>query len=212
MAAPGGIGANAFDEGTWYHEILEDGLALSYRVRVLRRPSLLGRDGRRRIGARRSRAAHPRRVLRDPARGVGVLSRIACRILVSFPNPPPRTRPKLTRASSRPAIGPTPAAAASQVEEVLHRGTSQFQTVEVVKTVPFGSLLITDGLMQSSEVDEYVYHQSLVHPALTAHPDPKKVFIAGGGEVRFPGKLETQSTRFRPKARSRSIVWDDAML
>ena len=68
---------------------------------------------------------------------------------------------------------------------MLHRGTSKFQTVEVVKTVPFGSLLITDGLMQSSEVDEYVYHQSLVHPALTAHPDPKKVFIAGGGEVRF---------------------------
>lgn len=51
--------------------------------------------------------------------------------------------------------------------------------------MPFGSLLITDGLMQSSEVDEYVYHQSLVHPALTAHPNPKKVFIAGGGEVRF---------------------------
>ena len=34
MAAPGGIGATAFDEGTWYHEILEDGLALSYRVRA----------------------------------------------------------------------------------------------------------------------------------------------------------------------------------
>ena len=45
---------------------------------------------------------------------------------------------------------------------MLHRAP-KFQTVEVVKTVPFGSLLITDGLMQSSEVDEYVYHQSLVH-------------------------------------------------
>ena len=79
---------------------------------------------------------------------------------------------------------------------MLHRGTSKFQTVEVVKTVPFGSLLITDGLMQSSEVDEYVYHQSLVHPALTAHPDPKKVFIAGGGEVRF---RETRIDPFPPK-------------
>ena len=80
---------------------------------------------------------------------------------------------------------------------MLHRGTSQFQTVEVVKTVPFGSLLITDGLMQSSEVDEYVYHQSLVHPALTAHPDPKKVFIAGGGEA-FSGK--TRIDPFSPKS------------
>ena len=54
-----------------------------------------------------------------------------------------------------------------------------------MKTKPFGSLLVTDGLMQSSEDDEYVYHQSLVHPVMTAHPNPKKVFIAGGGEVRF---------------------------
>jgi len=68
---------------------------------------------------------------------------------------------------------------------VLHKGQSEFQTVEVVKTKPFGRLLITDGLMQSSETDEYVYHQSLVHPALAHHPEPKKVFIAGGGEVRF---------------------------
>ena len=29
-----GIGAEAFAEGNWYHELLEDGLALSYRVRV----------------------------------------------------------------------------------------------------------------------------------------------------------------------------------
>ena len=72
-----------------------------------------------------------------------------------------------------------------QVDEVLHKGQSEFQTVEVVKTKPFGRLLITDGLMQSSETDEYVYHQSLVHPALAHHPEPKKVFIAGGGEVRF---------------------------
>lgn len=70
------------------------------------------------------------------------------------------------------------------MDEVLHRGQSAFQTVEVVKTKPFGRLLITDGLMQSSEDDEYVYHQCLVHPALAAHPAPKKVFIAGGGEVR----------------------------
>ena len=87
---------------------------------------------------------------------------------------------------------------------MLHRGTSKFQTVEVVKTVPFGSLLITDGLMQSSEVDEYVYHQSLVHPALTAHPDPKKVFIAGGGEVRF-GKSAN-----RPVPPKRALAIDRA--
>lgn len=65
---------------------------------------------------------------------------------------------------------------------MLYEGASAFQEVEVVRTVPFGSLLITDGLMQSSEHDEYVYHESLVHPGMTAHPCPRRVFIGGGGE------------------------------
>ena len=51
-----------------------------------------------------------------------------------------------------------------------------------MQTTPFGRLLVTDGLMQSSECDEVVYHEALVHPAMTLHENPKRVFIAGGGE------------------------------
>eukprot|EP00239_Pterosperma_sp_CCMP1384_P004285 CAMPEP_0197856242 /NCGR_PEP_ID=MMETSP1438-20131217/28180_1 /TAXON_ID=1461541 /ORGANISM="Pterosperma sp., Strain CCMP1384" /LENGTH=331 /DNA_ID=CAMNT_0043471643 /DNA_START=204 /DNA_END=1199 /DNA_ORIENTATION=+ len=69
-----------------------------------------------------------------------------------------------------------------EVKEVFHRGRSDFQTVEVVDTVPFGKCLITDRLLQSSLGDEAIYHESLVQPAMTAHPNPKKVFIGGGGE------------------------------
>jgi hypothetical protein len=32
-AEPSAYGAETFAEGNWYHELLEDGLALSYRVR-----------------------------------------------------------------------------------------------------------------------------------------------------------------------------------
>eukprot|EP00736_Rhodelphis_marinus_P003340 Rmarinus@m.547 len=59
---------------------------------------------------------------------------------------------------------------------------TKFQDVELVDTHPFGKALLIDGLCQSTEVDEFVYHESLVHPALMAHPNPKTVFIAGGGE------------------------------
>ncbi len=34
--------------------------------------------------------------------------------------------------------------------------------------------------MQSTECDEWVYHELLVHPALLHHPNPKTVFVAGG--------------------------------
>jgi len=36
--------------------------------------------------------------------------------------------------------------------------------------------------MQSSEIDEFIYHEALVQPSLITHPCPETVFIAGGGE------------------------------
>jgi thermospermine synthase len=36
--------------------------------------------------------------------------------------------------------------------------------------------------MQSATTDEFVYHESLVHTAMMSHPNPKRVFIGGGGE------------------------------
>merc|ERR1719491_2588639 len=39
-----------------------------------------------------------------------------------------------------------------------------------------------DGLLQSTQLDEFVYHESLVHPAMLLHKNPKKVYIGGGGE------------------------------
>jgi hypothetical protein len=43
-------------------------------------------------------------------------------------------------------------------------------------------LLLLDGKSQSAEADEFVYHELLVHLALLLHPNPRTVFIAGGGE------------------------------
>jgi spermidine synthase len=54
--------------------------------------------------------------------------------------------------------------------------------VQVLDTFDFGRCLILDGKTQSSEADEFVYHEALVHPALVTHSNPVTVFIAGGGE------------------------------
>jgi thermospermine synthase len=68
------------------------------------------------------------------------------------------------------------------LKSLLHSGQSKFQTVDVVDLEPFGRTLLIDGLIQSCQIDEYVYHESLVHPALLSHPCPKRVYIGGGGE------------------------------
>ncbi len=68
------------------------------------------------------------------------------------------------------------------IEEVLYRGRTKFQSIEIIRTGSFGKCLVLDGKMQSSEVDEFIYHEALVQPAMLTHPCPETVFIAGGGE------------------------------
>lgn len=60
--------------------------------------------------------------------------------------------------------------------------TSKFQVIEVVDTISFGRCLFLDSKIQSAEIDEFIYHEILVHPAMITHPCPRRVFIAGGGE------------------------------
>ncbi len=68
------------------------------------------------------------------------------------------------------------------IEEVLYSGRTEFQSIEIIRTGSFGKCLVLDGKIQSSEVDEFIYHEALVQPALISHPCPETVFIAGGGE------------------------------
>lgn len=66
--------------------------------------------------------------------------------------------------------------------KVLHSTTTRFQQAQIAVTKTFGICLVLDGKIQSGEKDEFIYHESLVHPAMITHPCPENVFIAGGGE------------------------------
>jgi len=68
------------------------------------------------------------------------------------------------------------------IEEVLYTGQTKFQSVEIIRSGAFGKCLVLDGKIQSSEVDEFIYHEALVQPSMITHPSPETVFIAGGGE------------------------------
>ena len=68
------------------------------------------------------------------------------------------------------------------IKQVLYSGRTEFQSVEIVDSTSFGICLVLDGKIQSSECDEFIYHEALVHPAMLSHPNPETVFIAGGGE------------------------------
>ncbi len=64
---------------------------------------------------------------------------------------------------------------------ILHT-TSQFQEIMLAETLGYGKALFLDGVPQSAQLDEHIYHEMLIHPALVACPQPRSVFICGGGE------------------------------
>src|SRR4030066_1869692 len=69
-----------------------------------------------------------------------------------------------------------------RIKRVIYSGRTEFQSIEIVDTGSFGICLVLDGKIQSSERDEFIYHEALVHPSMLGHACPETVFIAGGGE------------------------------
>lgn len=71
---------------------------------------------------------------------------------------------------------------AERVIDVVYQGRTAYQDVTVLDAACFGRSLVLDGKTQSTEADEFVYHEGLVQPSMTVHPEPREVFVAGGGE------------------------------
>jgi spermidine synthase len=68
------------------------------------------------------------------------------------------------------------------IKRTLHSRRTRFQQIDIVETCEYGRMLVLDGKVQSTVRDEYIYHESLVHPVMFAHPNPRNVLIIGGGE------------------------------
>ena len=69
-----------------------------------------------------------------------------------------------------------------RVKETLFSAQSPYQKVEVIDTESFGRVLVIDNVFMTSEYDEFLYHEMLVHPALTTAPSIERVLVIGGGD------------------------------
>jgi spermidine synthase len=59
---------------------------------------------------------------------------------------------------------------------------TRLQKLEIYETPQYGRMLRLGGCNVTSEREEFVYHENLMHPALTAQPAPRKVLILGGSD------------------------------
>src|SRR2546428_12483483 len=84
-------------------------------------------------------------------------------------------------------VGPG-VAQAMQVDAILYDGRSAFQRIQVAASRLFGRMLVLDDAIQTTERDEYTYHEMLVHLPLVTHPSPRRALIIGGGGRGPPGQ------------------------
>ncbi|MDT8405794.1 MAG: polyamine aminopropyltransferase [Methylococcales bacterium] len=69
-----------------------------------------------------------------------------------------------------------------KINAKVHEEQSPFQHIEIYDTESFGFLMVIDGCTMVSTRDNFFYHEMLSHPVLFSHPNPKKVWIIGGGD------------------------------
>jgi len=64
---------------------------------------------------------------------------------------------------------------------IVHAQTTPYQRIVVTQS-PNGFQLWLNGHLQFNSIDEYRYHEALVHPAFAVRPEAKRVLILGGGD------------------------------
>lgn len=69
-----------------------------------------------------------------------------------------------------------------RADRLVGEWQTRYQQMQIYDTPHYGRLFRLDGYNMTSEREEFVYHENLIHPALTAHAAPKKVLIIGGGD------------------------------
>lgn len=70
----------------------------------------------------------------------------------------------------------------AKITQTLHTEKTEFQELAMIDTVEFGRMLVLDGCVMTTIRDEYVYHEMIAHVALSAHPNPQRVLVVGGGD------------------------------
>ncbi|WP_371055482.1 polyamine aminopropyltransferase [Rhodosalinus sp. K401] len=73
-------------------------------------------------------------------------------------------------------------AQALRVERLLYDSETDHQRLQVFENATFGRVLTLDGVVQTTEADNFIYHEMLTHVPILAHGAARRVLIVGGGD------------------------------
>ncbi len=69
-----------------------------------------------------------------------------------------------------------------QVDKLLHEMRTEHQHLVIFENRRMGRVMALDGVIQTSEADEFIYHEMLAHVPILAHGLARRVLIIGGGD------------------------------
>ena len=68
------------------------------------------------------------------------------------------------------------------VEKMLYDSKTEHQRIKVFENAYWGRVMTLDGVVQTTEGDNFIYHEMLTHVPILAHGAAKRVLIVGGGD------------------------------
>ncbi|QRM35957.1 polyamine aminopropyltransferase [Microvirga sp. VF16] len=102
------------------------------------------------------------------------------------------------------------------IDTTLYHWRTEFQDVLIFENAIFGKVLVLDGVVQLTELDNHIYHEMIAHVPMAAHGSARHVLIIGGGDggtlkevlkhpvervtlVELDGEVIDLSRRYLPK-------------
>lgn len=68
------------------------------------------------------------------------------------------------------------------VDKIYFESKTEHQHLMIFHNAVFGRVMVLDGIVQTTEKDEFIYHEMLTHVPLLSHANAKRVLIIGGGD------------------------------
>lgn len=95
-----------------------------------------------------------------------------------------------------------------RVDELLFEKKTEHQHLVIFRNEIFGRVMALDGIIQTTERDEFIYHEMLAHVPILAHGNVRRVLIIGGGD----GAMLREVTKHREIAEITQVEIDEEVL
>lgn len=69
-----------------------------------------------------------------------------------------------------------------RIDKLYFESKTEHQHLMIFHNAQLGRVMTLDGVVQTTEADEFIYHEMMAHVPIMAHGNAKRVLIIGGGD------------------------------